>query len=45
GDTLFVLAAARLGHAVSGRYARIADKASAAILIGGAAVLLAAGRR
>ncbi|KAA5601677.1 LysE family translocator [Blastochloris sulfoviridis] len=45
GDTLFVLAAARLGHAVSGRYARIADKASAAILLGGAAVLLAAGRR
>lgn len=45
GDSLFVLAAARLGHAVSGRYARIADRASAAILVGGAAVLLAAGRR
>jgi threonine/homoserine/homoserine lactone efflux protein len=45
GDTLFALAAAKLGHAVSGRYARIADKASAGILIGGAALLLAAGRR
>ena len=45
GDTLFVLAAAKLGRAVSGRYARIADRASAAILVGGAVVLLAAGRR
>jgi hypothetical protein len=42
---LFALAAARLGRAVSGRYARIADTVSAGILIGGAALLLAAGRR
>lgn len=45
GDSLFAVAAAKVGHAVSGRYARIADKASAGILLGGAAMLLAAGRR
>lgn len=45
GDTLFAIVSARLGHAVSGRYARIADKASAVILLGGAAMLLAAGRK
>lgn len=45
GDTLYAVFAARARAAVSGRAQRIADKASGAILLGGAAVLLAAGRR
>jgi threonine/homoserine/homoserine lactone efflux protein len=45
GDSLYALFAARARTAVSSRTQRIADKASGAILLGGAAVLLAAGRR
>jgi homoserine/homoserine lactone efflux protein len=45
GDSLYALFAARARAAVSSRTQRIADKASGAILLGGAAVLLAAGRR
>jgi threonine/homoserine/homoserine lactone efflux protein len=45
GDTLYALFAARARSAVTGRAQLIADKASGAILLGGAAVLLAAGRR
>jgi threonine/homoserine/homoserine lactone efflux protein len=45
GDTLWALCAARARAAVTGRAQRIADKASGAILLGGAVVLLAAGRR
>ncbi|MBX6427113.1 MAG: LysE family translocator [Variibacter sp.] len=45
GDGLWGLFAARARAAVSGRAQRIADRASGAILLGGAAVLLAAGRR
>lgn len=45
GDTLWCLGASRARAAVSGRAQRIADRASGAILLGGAAVLLAAGRR
>jgi threonine/homoserine/homoserine lactone efflux protein len=45
GDGLWGFFAARARDVVSGRAQRIADKASGAILLGGAAVLLAAGRR
>ena len=45
GDTIYAIFAARARAAVSGRAQRIADKASGAVLLGGAAVLLAAGRR
>lgn len=45
GDSLFALASARLGHAVSQRYARVADRVSASILLGGAVMLLVAGRK
>jgi homoserine/homoserine lactone efflux protein len=45
GDTLWALCAAHARKAVSGRAQRIADKASGAILIGGAVVLLTAVRR
>ncbi len=44
GDSLWALFAARARAAVSGRAQRIADKASGVILLGGAAVLLAARR-
>ena len=44
GDTLWALGAARARTAVSGRARRIADKASGAILLGGAAVLLSVRR-
>lgn len=40
GDVLFALLAAKAGHAVSGRYARLADRVSAVILLGGALVLV-----
>lgn len=40
GDVMFTLLAARAGQAVSGRYARLADRVSAAILLGGALVLV-----
>lgn len=45
GDVIWALAADRLRAAVAGRFARLADRVSAGILVGGAAVLLAAGRR
>lgn len=45
GDTLFAVFAARARSVVSGRAQVIADKASGAILLGGAAVLLVAGRK
>ncbi|MFH3479258.1 LysE family translocator [Xanthobacter variabilis] len=45
GDVLWALAADRARAALSGRFAQIADRVSAGILVGGAAVLLAAGRR
>jgi threonine/homoserine/homoserine lactone efflux protein len=45
GDALWGVCAARARKAVTGRAQRIADKASGAILLGGAAILLAAGRR
>ncbi len=45
GDTLYALFAARARAAVTGRAQLIADRASGAILLGGACVLLAAGRR
>ena len=44
GDGLYALFAARARAAVSARARRIADRASGAILLGGAAVLLAARR-
>ena len=44
GDGLYALFAARARAAVTDRARRIADKASGAILLGGAAVLLAARR-
>jgi homoserine/homoserine lactone efflux protein len=44
GDTLWCLGAARARAAVTGRAQRIADRASGAILLGGAAVLLAVRR-
>lgn len=44
GDGLYAVFAARARAAVSGRAQRIADKASGAILLGGAAVLLAVRR-
>jgi homoserine/homoserine lactone efflux protein len=44
GDGLYALFAARARTAVTDRARRIADKASGAILLGGAAVLLAARR-
>ena len=45
GDAIWVLCAARLRAAVSGRAQLIADRVSGAILIAGAGVLLAASRR
>src|SRR5204862_1861142 len=45
GDAIWVLCAARLKAAVSGRAQLIADRVSGGILIAGAAVLLAASRR
>ena len=45
GDVMWVLCAARLRSAVSGRAQLIADRVSGAILIAGAGVLLAASRR
>jgi len=45
GDTIWVLCAARLKAAVSGRAQLIADRVSGGILIAGAGVLLAASRR
>lgn len=45
GDILWALAADRARSALSGRFAQVADRVSAGILVGGAAVLLAAGRR
>ncbi|MEP9377661.1 LysE family translocator [Aquabacter sp. CN5-332] len=45
GDIIWALAADRLRAAVAGRFARVADRVSAGILVGGAMVLLAAGRR
>ena len=45
GDILWVSAASRARAALAGRFTRVADRLSAAILMGGAAVLLAAGRR
>ena len=45
GDGLWGLCADRARRLVTGRAQRIADRASGAILLGGAAVLLAAGRR
>ena len=45
GDAVWVLCAARLRAAVSGRAQLIADRVSGAILIAGAGVLLAASRR
>ncbi len=45
GDILWATAAARARAALAGRFARVADRLSAGILMGGAAVLLAAGRR
>ncbi len=44
GDSLWALGAARARLAVTGRARRIADKASGAILLGGAAVLLSVRR-
>ncbi|MBI4273122.1 MAG: LysE family translocator [Rhizobiales bacterium] len=44
GDSLWALFAARARAAVSGRAQRVADKVSGVILLGGAAVLLAARR-
>jgi homoserine/homoserine lactone efflux protein len=44
GDSIYALCAARARAAVTERARRIADKASGAILLGGAAVLLAARR-
>jgi len=41
GDGMFVWVAARTGSALSKRYARITDRLSAFILLGGAALLLA----
>jgi threonine/homoserine/homoserine lactone efflux protein len=45
GDLVWVLCAARLKAAVSGRAQLIADRVSGGILIAGAGVLLAASRR
>lgn len=45
GDTIYALFAARARSAVTGRAQQIADRASGVILLGGAAVLLAASRR
>jgi homoserine/homoserine lactone efflux protein len=45
GDSLYAVFAARARNAVSQRARRLADKASGVILLGGAAVLLAASRR
>jgi threonine/homoserine/homoserine lactone efflux protein len=45
GDALWSVFAVRARALISGRAQQIADKASGAILLGGAAVLLAAGRR
>jgi threonine/homoserine/homoserine lactone efflux protein len=44
-DTLWAVVADHARSALKGRFTRLADRVSAGILIGGAAVLLAAGRR
>lgn len=44
-DTIWALVADRARQALSGRFTRMADRVSAGILMGGAAILLAAGRR
>lgn len=44
GDAIWALTAARVRVLVSGRAQRIADRTSGAIMLGGAALLLAAGR-
>jgi threonine/homoserine/homoserine lactone efflux protein len=45
GDMLWAIAADHARAALKGRFARVADRVSASILMGGAAILLAAGRR
>ncbi|MEP9367194.1 LysE family translocator [Xanthobacter sp. VNH20] len=45
GDMLWAIAADRARSALSGRFTAMADRVSAVILAGGAAILLAAGRR
>ncbi|MBA4788688.1 MAG: LysE family translocator [Rhizobiales bacterium] len=45
GDMLWAVAADRARAALFGRFTKLADRVSAVILAGGAAVLLAAGRR
>lgn len=45
GDMLWAIAADHARTALKGRFARVADRVSAGILMGGAAILLAAGRR
>ncbi|HQS09633.1 MAG TPA: LysE family translocator [Xanthobacteraceae bacterium] len=45
GDMLWAIAADHARTALKGRFARVADRVSAVILAGGAAILLAAGRR
>lgn len=45
GDVLWAVAADKARAALAGRFTRIADRVSAGILVGGAALLLAAGRR
>ncbi|QRG05162.1 LysE family translocator [Xanthobacter dioxanivorans] len=45
GDVLWAVAADKARAALKGRFTRIADRVSAGILVGGAALLLAAGRR
>lgn len=44
-DTVWAVVADKARSALSGRFTRLADRVSAGILLGGAAVLLAAGRR
>ncbi|MFG1422202.1 LysE family translocator [Roseixanthobacter liquoris] len=45
GDMLWAIAADRARTALTGRFTALADRVSAVILAGGAAILLAAGRR
>jgi len=45
GDVLWAIAADKARAALAGRFTRMADRVSAGILVGGAALLLAAGRR
>ena len=44
-DTVWAVVADKARGALAGRFSRVADRVSAGILLGGAAVLLAAGRR